>query len=302
MQIVKNRFIYFGIALACILVGIGFMVFNTVNGNGPFNFDVQFTGGTAIDVNIGQTFNNSDIAAIIKEVSPENTSPQIQKVGGDTGVTIKIKQIDEEKRAALRAAILEKYPTATDFSISDVSGTISSEMQRSAILAVVVACIAMLIYVTIRFHDFKMGSSAVIALVHDALMVLTCYAVTRIPLSTTFIAVILTILGYSINASIVIFDRVRENRKRIKDPKELIDTSVNQTMRRSLFTSFTTFLTVLALFIFGVEDIKEFALPIMVGVICGTYSSVLISGNVWYIFATAGKNNGETETPKKKKK
>jgi protein-export membrane protein, SecD/SecF family/protein-export membrane protein SecF len=293
IQVIKNRYIYFGIALVLILIGIGCMIFNTAKGNGPFNFDVQFTGGTAVDVNIGTEFSNDDIAAIITDVT-NNKSPQIQKVGADgTQVTIKIKSIDPDTRTALKEAILEKYPGATDFSVSDVSGTVSKEMQRAAILAIIVACIAMLIYVTVRFHDVKTGSSAVMALIHDALMVICCYAVFRIPLSTTFIAVILTILGYSINASIVIFDRVRENRRRIRDDAELIDVSINQTLTRSLFTSFTTFLTVLSLYIFGVKDIKDFALPIMVGVICGTYSSVLLSGNFWYMLSNAGKKENK---------
>lgn len=287
MQIVKNRFIYIGIAIALILVGLGCMVFNSSQGKGAFNYDVQFTGGTAIEVDFGKAFENSDVTAIVEEVTG-NKDVQVQKVGTTgTAVVIKTKSLDTETRNSLRDALMEKYSiTADGFSIQDVSGTISKEMQRAAILSVVVACIAMLIYVTIRFHDVKTGSSAVIALLHDALIVICCYAVLRIPMNTSFIAVILTILGYSINASIVVFDRVRENKKRIKNNQELIDTSINQTLRRSLFTSFTTFLTVISLYIFGVEDIKEFALPIAVGVVCGTYSSVFIAGNVWYMLAT----------------
>lgn len=290
LPIVKNRFIYLGIAAALIIVGIVFMIINASQGKGAFNYDVQFTGGTSIEVNIGNTFENADIAKIVQEVTG-NESPQVQKVGTDgTTVAIKTKSLDTETRNKLRDELMKKYSiTAENFSIQDVSGTISKEMQRASILAVVVACLAMLVYVTLRFRDFKTGSSAVIALIHDAMIVICTYAVFRIPLNTTFIAVILTILGYSINASIVIFDRVRENKKRFKDLEELIDTSVNQTLRRSLFTSFTTFLCVLSLYIFGVEDIKEFSLPIMVGVICGTYSSVLISGNVWYMLSSVKK-------------
>ncbi|MBR6400132.1 MAG: protein translocase subunit SecD [Firmicutes bacterium] len=283
LPIVKNRFAFFGIAAVIIITSFVFMGVNSSKGQGAFNYDVQFTGGTAIDVTIGSEFDNNDISAIVKEVTG-NESPTVQKVGADgTAVTIKTKSLDTETRNALRDALMQKYSiTADSFSIQDVSGTISAEMQRASILSVVVSCIAMLIYVTLRFRDFKTGSSAVIALIHDALIVIGCYAILRIPMNTTFIAVILTILGYSINASIVVFDRVRENSRRYKTKQELIDNSVSQTLRRSLFTSFTTFLTVLSLYIFGVEDIKEFALPIMVGVICGTYSSVLIAGNVWY--------------------
>ena len=290
LPIVKNRFAFFGVAALVIITGFVFMGINSSKGIGAFNYDVQFTGGTAVDVEIGDTFNNDDIAAIVTEVTGD-PSPTVQKVGTEgKAVTIKTKSLDTETRNSLRDAIMKKYSiTADSFSIQDVSGTVSSEMQRASILSVVISCIAMLIYVTLRFRDFKTGSSAVIALVHDALIVIGCYAIVRIPMNTTFIAVILTILGYSINASIVVFDRVRENARRYKTKEELVNNSVSQTLKRSLFTSFTTFLTVLSLYIFGVEDIKEFALPIMVGIICGTYSSVLIACNVWYTFSNFKK-------------
>lgn len=283
LPIVKNRYVFFAIPVILIITSFVFMGIYASKNQGAFNFDVQFTGGTAIDINIGSEFDNNDITAIVEEVTG-NKNPQVQKVGADgTQVTVKTKSLDTETRNALRDKLMQKYSiTADQFSIQDVSGTISEEMQRASILSVLVSCIAMLIYVTLRFRDFKTGSSAVIALLHDALIVIGCYAILRIPMNTTFIAVILTILGYSINASIVVFDRVRENRKRYKTKEELIDNSVSQTLRRSLFTSMTTFLTVLSLYIFGVEDIKEFAFPIMVGIVCGTYSSVLIAGNVWY--------------------
>ncbi len=285
MQIVKNRKIYFAISIILILVGIGAMIYNYAVGNGAFNFDIQFTGGTSIEANIGAEFDNADITQIVEEVTG-NTNPQVQKSGSDGySVVIKTKSLDTETRNSLRDAIMEKYSiTAESISIQDVSSTVSKEMQTSAFTAVLVACIAMLIYIAIRFRDIKTAGSAVLALVHDAAIVVGCYALLRIPMSTTFIAVILTILGYSVNASIVIFDRVRENKTKVgkNNFEELVNRSVSQTLRRSLFTSFTTFLTVLSLYIFGVESIKEFALPIAVGIVCGTYSSVFIAGNLWY--------------------
>ena len=159
-------------------------------------------------------------------------------------------------------------------------------MQEKAFLAVAVSCIAMLIYVSLRFRDFKIGASCIIALLHDALIVLACYAIFRIPLNNSFIAAILTVLGYSINASIVIFDRLRENKRRLgsRDSENVMNISIKQSMRRSLYTSLTTFFTILALYIFGVQSVKEFALPIVVGIICGTYSSVFLAGSLWYIF------------------
>lgn len=288
MQIVKYRKIFITISIIVILVGFGAMAYNYVKGNGIFNFDIQFTGGTSVEVNIGKEFDNAEITALVEEVTG-NKNPQVQKSGAEGySVVIKTKSLETETRNQLRDKLMEKYSLEADsFSIQDVSSTLSKEMQVSAFTAVFVSCIAMLIYIAIRFRDFKTASSAVLALLHDALIVIGCYAVLRIPMSTTFIAVILTILGYSINATIVIFDRVRENKNKFgkNNYEGLINTSVSQTMRRSLFTSLTTFLTVLALYVFGVESIKEFALPIGVGIVCGTYSSVFFSGNIWYMLS-----------------
>lgn len=288
MQIVKYRKIFIAISIITILVGFGAMAYNYVKGNGIFNFDIQFTGGTSVEVNIGKEFDNAEITALVEEVTG-NKNPQVQKSGAEGySVVIKTKSLETETRNQLRDKLMEKYSLEADsFSIQDVSSTLSKEMQVSAFTAVFVSCIAMLIYIAIRFRDFKTASSAVLALLHDALIIVGCYAVLRIPMSTTFIAVILTILGYSINATIVIFDRVRENKNKFgkNNYEGLINTSVSQTMRRSLFTSLTTFLTVLALYVFGVESIKEFALPIGVGIVCGTYSSVFFSGNIWYILS-----------------
>lgn len=292
MKLVKNRFIYITISLIVILCGIGAMVYNGIQGNGAFNYDIQFTGGTSIEVAIGTEFDNADITSIVSEVVGD-TTPQIQKAGVDgTNVIIKTISLDEAKRTQLQEAITAKYGVdRSNFSIEDVSATISSEMRDAAVLAVFVSCIAMLIYVTIRFKDVRMGSSAIIALVHDAMVVLGCYAILRIPLNNSFIAAILTIIGYSINASIIIFDRIRENKKKIGryNYQELVDTSVTQTLKRSIFTSLTTFLTIVCLYVVGVQSIREFALPIAVGIICGTYSSVFIAGNTWYILSTVGK-------------
>lgn len=293
MEIVKNRKLYIAISIVLILLGICFMIYNYASGKGAFNYDIQFTGGTSIQVDIGKEFNNDDIISIVKEVTGQ-ASPQVQKIGTDNkSVIIKIKSfedesIEQEKRQALVKAISDKYEIENDsFSIENVSSTISSEMQKSAVLAVIISCIAMLIYVSFRFRDFKTGASCILALLHDALIVLACYAVFRIPLNNSFIAAILTVLGYSINASIVIFDRVRENKRRLGkvDDETLVNTSVNQSLRRSVFTSLTTFFTIAALFIFGVQSVKEFALPIVVGIICGTYSSVFIAGSLWYMLS-----------------
>jgi preprotein translocase SecF subunit len=156
-----------------------------------------------------------------------------------------------------------------------------------------IACVAMLIYVTLRFRDFKMGFSSIVALFHDAVIVIGFYALLRIPLNSSFIAAVLTILGYSINASIIIFDRIRENKRKFSrmDIGEVVDKSVTQTFRRTIFTSLTTFFTVVSLYVFGVASVKEFALPIAIGVVCGAYSSTFVSGSVYYILSNIKKAN-----------
>lgn len=300
MKIVKNRFIYIAISIVLILLGIASMIFNAAQGNGAFNYDIQFTGGTSIQVDLGTAATDDEISQIVADVTGEAPA-QIQALEGNSKI-IKTKSLDAETRNSVQSAIMEQYGIEADsFTIQDVSGTISGEMKKNAVLSVVVACIFMLIYVSIRFKDFNTGASAVIALCHDALIVLGSYALFRIPLNNNFIAAILTVLGYSINATIVIFDRVRENRKIVgrNNFEGLVDTSVKQTLTRSIFTSLTTFFTVAALYIFGVDSIKQFALPIAVGVICGTYSSVFISGNIWYLLSSAAYKKKQTKTAKK---
>ena len=170
--------------------------------------------------------------------------------------------------------------------------------QLVAIVAVIIATICMLLYIWFRFKDLRFGASAVIALIHDVLVVLAFYAVTRVSVGSTFIACMLTIVGYSINATIVIFDRIRENMKsmtRRDDLQELVNHSITQTLSRSLFTSLTTFIMVAALYVFGVSSIREFALPLMAGILCGTYSSVCITGALWYVLRTKIKQREEAK-------
>ena len=164
-------------------------------------------------------------------------------------------------------------------------------MRTNTIVAVVVAVILMLIYIWVRFKDIRFGTAAVVALVHDVLVVLAFYAIARVSVSTTFIACMLTIVGYSINATIVIFDRIRENNHGLRSAQELVNTSITQTLTRSIYTSLTTLVMVVVMYIMCVESIRLFALPLMVGIIAGAYSSVCITGALWYVFKTRiGKN------------
>ena len=284
MKIVENRKKFFAASLIVIIIGFAAMIFNAQAGRGAFQYDVEFTGGTSFDLDLGQDYEQEDLQKIITDVTGQD-SPQIQQVIGTNEATVKIQSIDSATRETLTNAILEAYPNAVMGEVNDVSGTVSHEMQTAAIKATLIAAVAMLLYISLRFHDLRAGGSAIIALLHDVLIVLTAYAVFRIPVNNTFIVVLLTILGYSINATIVIFDRIRENKSAFhaNQTAEKINKSISQTLARSINTSLTTFFTVGAIYVLGVPALKEFALPMMIGILAGAYSSVCISGSIWYV-------------------
>ena len=284
MKIVENRKKIFAASLIVLIIGFAAMIFNAQAGRGAFQYDVEFTGGTSFDLDLGQDYEQEDLQKLITDVTGQD-SPQIQQVIGTNEATVKIQSIDSATRETLTNAILEAYPNAVMGEVNDVSGTVSHEMQTAAIKATLIAAVAMLLYISLRFHDFRAGGSAIIALLHDVLIVLTAYAVFRIPVNNTFIVVLLTILGYSINATIVIFDRIRENKSAFhaNQTAEKINKSISQTLARSINTSLTTFFTVGAIYVLGVPALKEFALPMMIGILAGAYSSVCISGSIWYV-------------------
>ena len=292
MKIVENRLKFFAVSIVIILAGIVTMIINSNAGKGMFNFGIEFTGGTSMSVQIGEEFSNDDITHIIEEVTGQK-SPQVQRIIGTNSVSIKMQSIDGDTRTKLSESIKQKYTNAVIDSIVDVSATVSREMQMTAIKAVLIACVCMLIYISIRFKDVRAGGSAIIALVHDVLIVMTCYAVFRIPVDNAFIAVLLTILGYSINSTIVIFDRIRENGSKFRkyQTAEKINKSISQTLGRSINTTLTTLFTIGAIYILGVQSIKDFSLPMIVGIIAGAYSSIFISGSIWYLFLPKNEKN-----------
>ena len=283
--IIERRKVYFAFSAAIISLGLFFMVLNNVRGNSWFNLDVEFSGGTSFFIEMGQPFENTDVENIVRQVTGV-AAPQVQAVLHEDAVMIRIPQLDLETRTALVDALAKQFNLSLEaFSYTDVSPAVSAAMQRSAIMAIGLASLGMLLYISIRFRDLRTGGSAVLAQLHDALVVLCLYAILRIPLNYAFIAVMLTTLGYSINATIIIFDRMRENRVRM--PKvgfgELINASVTQTLRRTIISTFTSFLAVLMLYVIGVASIRDFTLPIMVGLLFGAYSSVFLSGSMWYM-------------------
>ena len=304
----KKRFVCMGVSLAVIVIGFVSMAVYSMGESGSIlNFGLEFSGGTSTTVTFEEDLDletiQSDIVPLIEDITGDS-NVQVQKVSGSTEVIFKTRTLTVEERQELTAIFVDEYDIDEDtIETTSISATISSEMKSDAVIAVIIATILMLLYIWFRFSDLRFAASSVIALVHDVLVVLAFYAVFRWSVGNTFIACMLTIVGYSINATIVIFDRIRENQKKMNSRDELADVvnlSINQTLHRSIYTSATTFVMVLVLYIFGVSSIREFALPLMVGILCGAYSSVFLAGSLWYIMKTKiGGKKASGKAPKK---
>ena len=299
----------FALSGLIILIGIGTMVYNGVRGD-ALNYSLDFKGGTSTSVTFNENYTidqlNDEVKPVVAEVTKDNDI-QMTPVQNSNEVNIKTRELTQEEREELYQKLQENFGVdETLITYENIGATVSGEMQRSAVRAAVIAAIFMLIYVWFRFKDIKFASSAVLALVHDVMIVVTCYAVFRWSVGNTFIACILTIVGYSINATIVIFDRIRENLKENKQMElaELVNTSISQTLTRSINTSLTTVIMVIVLYIVGVESIREFALPLIVGLVAGTYSSVCLTGAMWYMMKVkfAGKKDNKSNKKKLEKK
>ena len=281
--------IFFGLSLAVILAGFITMGVYKMNTGDALNYSLEFKGGTATTVTFDKSYTleeiNSEMVHLIE--STTGSAVQIQTVQGSNEVIFKTGSLDVDQRQALNQMFVDNFGVDETLITSEtISSTISNEMKSDTILAVAVAIICMLIYIRFRFSDIRFGVSSIACLLHDVLVVITFYALARVSVSNTFIACLLTIVGYSINATIVIFDRVRENMAvmtKKDDLQDVVNHSITQTLSRSLFTSLTTLVMVGALYIWGVTSIRDFALPLMVGIICGAYSSVCIAGALWYV-------------------
>ncbi len=278
-------------ALSAILDGQVTIYFGATSGN-ALNYSLEFVGGTSTTADFGKDYTAAEVEKdIVPSVSKllGNSAVQVTTVQGSHDVTLKTRTLSLDERQDL-AALLEKdfNVDASTIETQSISSTISGEMRTNAVKAVIISCIFMLLYIWFRFKDIRFASSAILALVHDVLVVVTAYALIRISVGSTFIACILTIVGYSVNDTIVIFDRIRENLHGIKkysadELADIANESLTQTLSRSINTSLTTFVMVLLLFIFGHTSIREFSLPLMVGVLCGTYSSICIATELWYV-------------------
>lgn len=286
-------------SLIVIIACFCMMPVNNKSKGSPLNFSVEFAGGTSLTVGFDKEYSLSeaekDIVPVIAEAAGIGEAGiSVQTVSGTNEIVFKMPELsddgtDDSQMSKVRSALTDKL--GADVKEANViSGSVSSEMSKNAIFSVILAAILMLIYIAIRFHDVKFGASAVIALLHDVAMVFCLYIILRLTVGNTCIACLLTIVGYSINATIIIFDRVRENIGVMKPKKatykDIVNLSINQTFSRTIYTSLTTFVTIFVLYIMGVASIKEFALTLMAGIIIGAYSSVCITGPLWYTMKT----------------
>ena len=292
IDFLSKKNLFFSVSAALIVAGFVAMGVFAANGKDALNLSLEFKGGTATTITFNESMSleeiNAQVAPIVEEVT--KSPVQIQTVQGSNEVIFKTNALDRETRASLEDRIVEEFGVDKNLITTEtISSTISDEMTKDTIIAVIVAILFMLLYIRLRFSDIRFGFSSIIALAHDVLVVLAFYAAARVSVGNTFIACMLTIVGYSINATIVIFDRVRENMNtasRKEELKDIVNKSITQTLSRSIFTSLTTFVMVACLYVLGVSSIRDFALPLMVGIVCGAYSSVCITGGLWYVLRT----------------
>ena len=290
IDFLSQKAIFIGCSVVVIVIGAISMGMNKASIGEVLNYSLDFKGGTATNITFGRDMEIEEIEDSVIPLFEEvigGGGVVPQKVQSTTEVIFKTRTLTLEERESISTKLIEEYGVdQSKITTETISSTISNEMKSDALIAVLVSTVCMLIYVWFRFKDIRFGASSVICLMHDVLVVIAFYALSKVSVGSTFIACALTIVGYSINATIVIFDRIRENMAEMKPKdalKDVVNLSINQSLGRSIFTSLTTFFMVAALYIFGVTSIREFALPLMVGIVCGAYSSVCIAGTLWYI-------------------
>lgn len=298
IDFVGKRKVFFIISILLCVSGFAGMGINHARGIGAMNYSLDFAGGTATTVIFDREYTLDEIdSQMIPELEniTGDMNIQVQTVKGTNQVVFKTQTLDLEEREAFETYMQDEFGVTEDITTENISSTVSSEMRSDAVVAVLLATVFMLLYIWFRFKDIRFATSAVVALVHDVLVVFAFYVIARVSVGNTFIACMLTIVGYCINATIVIFDRIREelreNGRAADNPavlKELVNHCITQTLTRSIYTSLTTFITITVLYIMGVSSIKEFASPLMVGIVCGAYSSVCVTGPLWFTMKTKG--------------
>ncbi len=311
IDFIGKRHIFFALSLAVICAGFIGMGVHAAKGDKALNYSLEFLGGTSTTVEFNENYTLADAdKEIVPKIAEVTGTKDIQTtvVDGTNQIIFKTASLSLSKREALNQMLEKDYGVKdTAITSSNIGSTISGEMRSQSIIAVIVAAFFMLIYIWFRFKDIRFASGAIIALIHDVLVVLALYALARISVGSAFIACMLTVIGYSVNDTIVLFDRIRENKKGMRDESpealaELANRSTTQTLSRTISTSITTAIMVLMLLILGVTSIREFALPLLVGVICGTYSSIFIATELWYVMKIRIKGKKQTKAKSKSKK
>ena len=301
IDFIGKKAVFFTISGIIIAAGLISMGVHSATEGKALNYGLDFMGGTSTTADFGKDMSiediENDIVPYVEKVTGDS-DVQATKVEGTTQVTIKTRTLSLDERQELEDTLAENCDVdASTITSQSISSTISGEMRSDALKAVIVSCIFMLLYIWFRFKDIRFAASAILALVHDVLVVITVYALVRISVGSTFIACVLTIVGYSINDTIVIFDRIRENlalktgKQTVEELREVANKSLTQTLSRSINTSITTFIMVVMLYILGVASIRDFSLPLMAGLVCGAYSSICIATELWYVMKVHfGKN------------
>lgn len=309
---VNIRKFTYAVSIVVILIGLATVIMNVSTGKNAFEYGIDFAGGAQTTLTFDEELDNEvvnrDIVPLFEQVI--NTGVQTQTVKGTNEVIIKSRDLTLEERERINELIsspsIAKHTLmeGTDIQVENISGAVSSQMRTDAIIAVILASIFMLIYIWFRFKDIRFASSAVIALLHDCLVTISFYAIFRWTVDSNFIACMLTIVGYSINATIIIFDRIRENIVKMRGTvlNKIIDTSITQTFSRSINTSLTTFIMVLMIYLLGVTNIKMFALPLMIGIVAGAYSSIFITGPLWFDMKRGSNTDKEANQYRNKNK
>ena len=296
IDFISMRKYFFTISIAVMVIGAVIIGVNAGKGKGPFAYSLEFEGGTATTVSFDKAYTldeiDKDIVPMIEKITNDK-NVQIQRVADSSDIIVKTVTLSVDKREELNKRLVDDFGAKEDsIRAENISSTVSNEMRSDAALALTIAAILMLLYIWFRFKDLKFAGSAILSLLHDVAIVVVFYGISRLTVGNTFIAVILTIVGYSINATIVIFDRIREQLKtagKKVDYKTIVNTSINQTLTRSIYTNLTTVIMVIVLYVLGVSSIREFALPLIVGILWGAYSSVCVTGPLWYTLKTGMK-------------
>ncbi len=301
---IKHKNIIFAISLIIVVCGL---VYGVVTG---YKFDIDFKGGTRIQVDLNEEYQNSDVSKIVEDVS--GLVPEIQTSSvGNHSVTITTETISEEVSDNIVTALNEKYTNMGEATVKNVQASYGRDLLNSAIIAVIVSIILLLVYIAVRFKTlgYTAAISAILALLFDVLFLFAVYGVFKFPINGTFVAVILTIIGYSINDTIIVYDRIRENNKLItksSDKKTVINDSINQTMHRTIMTAFTTIAAIGVVLVFSLiydqETLKQFSIPLVIGIAEGAFSSIFIASNLWYSIDNLLNKNKKNKDIKKAKK